>query len=445
LSICVEHDLEPVVWDIKGAYMQTFMSRSGVYVKLNPEIAAEMLKVKPQWSEFLKKDGSMLVEAIKAWYGTEPAAALWNVDINETIVQQCGYTAHSMCKCIYFKYVDDRINILLLHVDDIFGMFQRLCKEMERVRRILEAKYGIMKKQESKVFTYLGMGMTFNRSEKRMEVDMIDFIEKVALRYEITTGVKNPNSSKEQDDYEGEDAMAADVTEYRSIVGIIRYIAMLTKCMSMFAVQVLGTRQVNPLRGDYKACVKVLRYQYGARHKKIHIYGYGKDRTMHWWEDASFATYPDGKSAECICMHLGESRALVFFGSWKQKVIASSVGNSEAICLSKAIVYGRYFRDVLAELGDNFKFGMRYYEDNQSCIDLVTGSGKSNQRKEKFMLVRLAVMTEYFKTEENDAKLIKVPSDANCSDSGTKEMYGSKFDRHEDESRGIEYIAGDRD
>ena len=438
LSICAEHDLEPAVWDIKGAYMQTYMSRSAVYVKLNREVAREVVRAKPEWNRYLKGDGTMLVEVIKAWYGSTASAALWNADIDQVVREQCGYTQHSMCKCVYYRSVSDRLCFLLLHVDDLLAMMVRKSGELERVKGILEGKYGKMKEQRADRWTYLGMGMKFVRNKRRIEVDMNEFIEKVCKRYEITTGVRNPNTDTDPDDYVGEDAEGCDLSEYRSLIGIIRYIASLVKISALFQVLKLATRQVNPRMGDYKAGLRVLRYMYRTRSEVHYLCGYGGEKKIHVMVDASFATFPDGRSSECICVQFGKSRGVVFFGAWKQKAIASSIGNAEGMCLFKGISFGRYFRDVLWEFGDKFHCAIVYYEDNKSCVDLIGGTARHGQRKEKYMIVKVNIMKEYFEEKENGATLVKVPTDENLADAGTKELFGRKFDESELRLRGGE-------
>ena len=54
-----------------------------------------VLEFRPDWEEYVLPDGTMLTLALRAWYGTESAAALWHADIQELLLSdRCGYTLH---------------------------------------------------------------------------------------------------------------------------------------------------------------------------------------------------------------------------------------------------------------------------------------------------------------------------------------------------------------
>lgn len=431
LSICAQHDLKLTVWDVKGAYFKTAMSNNGVYVKLNKEIAAAVVREKPEWEIFLKEDGTMLVEALKAWYGTEPAAALWHRDIKECIVVDCGYTQHSIVHCLFFRRDETgRISFMLLHVDDIGAMMPRDGAEKRRVRGLLEAKYDKLKQQDGDAVVYVGLGIKWDKQQQRYEVDMQKYIEKVCREYDIFKGVTNPNRSDNHLIRDG-DEDPVESTEYRGIIGVLRYICSLLLFSGLYQTGVLSTRQVTPVVSDYNDAVRVLKWCYKVRERKHIINAYGDDRTLYVWCDASFGTFPDGKSQQCVVMKIGDCDGAVFAGSWKQTAIASSVSNAEVMCLSTGVQYGRYFRDVLRELGPEFDMRVVYFEDNKSCYDMVIGDAVSNVMKEKFINVRINVIKEYGQTPSNRATIIKVKTGDQWSDIGTKGMFGTKFEEQD--------------
>lgn len=50
------------------------MKRKGIYAKIDKYIADTLNEIYPDWKDYQKIDGSMLVELEKAWYGTGAAS-----------------------------------------------------------------------------------------------------------------------------------------------------------------------------------------------------------------------------------------------------------------------------------------------------------------------------------------------------------------------------------
>ena len=426
LSIAAEYDLKLTVMDVKAAYFKAQLPISGIHVVLNAEVTREVVKVKPEWRRFVRGDGTMLVEAMQAWYGLEPAAALWNEVINDCIVNDLGYRRHPKVHCLYWKIEDNGdYSFLLLHVDDIGGLFKRDGIEKGRVIELLEKKFDKLKIQDDDHVTYIGYGITWNYKTKSYEVDIQRTIEKACEVYQVQKTELYP--TKQYPRRKEEDYSNCNVTKYRSLIGLLRYCVQMVKGEALYAVGILSTRQVDPINADYEDGLHVLRYLYGVRDRKHIISGFGGKRnlTLHIFCDASYANHIDGRSQHCVLIKFGTCRGAIFVGSWKQTPLASSVGNAEVICLGTGTSHGSYLQEVLEVMG--FDANLKYYEDNSSCMDLVTGGAVSNVKKEKFMVVRINLLKEYFESEENRATLEKVDTEYQWSDIGTKDIYGHRF------------------
>ena len=77
------------------------------------------------------------MECEKAWYGLPASPSLWNKEIHKTLTTKCGYICHTMVSCLYYKYVDNVLCMMLLHVDDIGVLMPQDDIEYNRVKRIL--------------------------------------------------------------------------------------------------------------------------------------------------------------------------------------------------------------------------------------------------------------------------------------------------------------------
>ena len=125
----------------------------------------------------------MLVELLKAWYGTAAASALWHKEISKSITSICGYTQHKIIKYLYYRDLDNgERGYIKLHVDDLCVMLPNNAIEKNRIKQLLTEKYGEMRVQDSDTFTYVGIECFYNKLKKRIELGMSKRILKLASR-----------------------------------------------------------------------------------------------------------------------------------------------------------------------------------------------------------------------------------------------------------------------
>ena len=165
LSMCVEEDLEFEVWDVKGAFLKAKCPNSNVHVRIEAHIAQMMIALLKSednelWKSYeskLRKDGSLMMNVRKGWYGLTAASALWNKEINETLVGLGGYTRSSIDSCLYYKDTEHGRAYIMLHVDDMGVMIRKGSPERDRILKILEDKYEKMKIQTGDDIKYIGL------------------------------------------------------------------------------------------------------------------------------------------------------------------------------------------------------------------------------------------------------------------------------------------------
>lgn len=56
LSLCLQFEMEFEVVDIKGAYFHADIPREGLYTRVDPVVAAEMVRIRPKWVKHLQLD-----------------------------------------------------------------------------------------------------------------------------------------------------------------------------------------------------------------------------------------------------------------------------------------------------------------------------------------------------------------------------------------------------
>jgi hypothetical protein len=55
--------------DVKGAFVQTPMKGETIYLRVGKDIAKHVVKLCPEYADFVNKDGIMYAKMLKAMYG----------------------------------------------------------------------------------------------------------------------------------------------------------------------------------------------------------------------------------------------------------------------------------------------------------------------------------------------------------------------------------------
>jgi len=429
LSLCLQDNLDFHVWDVRGAFLKAAMATPGVFVRLRPHIARRVVS-KPHWKKYLRDDGCMMMECIKAWYGTVMAPALWNKEIHHTLTVTCGYQRHPMIKCLYYRIVNNRACYITLHVDDLGACMPTNGKERKRVIDILEKKYETLKKQDGDDVTYIGLELKRDRVRNTFEVRMTKKLQEMCKAWNVSTSVECPCKnvdvfiSKAPDD-----SKPCNVTEFRSLVMSLRYIAMTVKPEILFHCSYLSTKQSAPTSKNLEEAMELLRYCYGSSDQPIIIKPMGESPDIHVYCDASFDIHKDSKSHTGKAIFIGNAGAAVHCSSNKQHCITRSSTDAEIVALEDATFLGAYFYDVLTELG--VKVGTVYYhEDNESSIILVRTGTEEYDKKRKHCIRRINMMKEYFDDVDNHASVVSCGTLEMTADAFTKPLEGVLFNRH---------------
>jgi hypothetical protein len=286
LSIGLQAGYELTVWDVKAAYLKSPLTTRGVYVLLKPHVARRMVEVNPHWSEFLRKDGSLMVECDKAWYGLAAASALWNAEVHRTLTEGCGYTQHSMVSCLYYKRVGRSMCILMLHVDDIGALFPPNSAERARVKAILENKYEKLKEQTGQNLTYIGMEIEQSREyfkvnmARRIGVLVTDFGDQGSDTVSKRANLSNPARTQDFCDDASRQQKPSppftDTKRFRSLVMTLAYVANVRPDIR-FHVMYPATCQVSPTMADFQKELHIVKYLGTTRDDAMVVKAIGPD------------------------------------------------------------------------------------------------------------------------------------------------------------------------
>ena len=108
--------------DTGGAFLNAVMKPTGVVVNmlLDRLMTKLLLKIAPEYREYVGDNGTLVVELDKALYGCVEAAKLW-YDLLTKQLREYGFEPNPYDPCVLNKTGEDGDQItIVLHVDDLF-------------------------------------------------------------------------------------------------------------------------------------------------------------------------------------------------------------------------------------------------------------------------------------------------------------------------------------
>ena len=427
LSLGLESNFNLAVWDIKGAFLKSPMATKGVYVLLRAHVVKRLIKVRPDWSPYVRADGSMLVECNKAWFGLCASAALWNKEIHNTLVTNCGYTQHSKVTCLYSKRIQGETCYIMLHVDDMGVLMPPNNIEYNRVKKLLENKYDAMRVQTGDSVKYIGYEINRNRKKNCFDINMSNKIDEALEAFGITVGdkpIKNPAKNGQFSKLKQESIPYKDIKQYRSLVMTIAYISGVHPAIK-YHVGYLATKQACPSIDDWGKAVHLMKYLGYTKDDCMQVHAFGKDRTINVYQDAAYDIYGDSKSQSGIAVFIAGAKCAMYATSNKQHCVTRSSCDAEVVAAETGIILGSYYKDVLEELG--FRMNVVHHEDNQSCIALVKAGSIAYDRKDSHTIRRVNFMHEYLIYDTNRTEMVWCNTHDIIADVLTKDLHGDLY------------------
>lgn len=212
---------------------------------------------------------------------------------------------------------------------------------------------------------------------------------------------------------------------YRTLVGSLLYLSVMSRPDITFAVCNLSQFLTNPGMPHWKALKHLLRYLKGTtkvaityRHVEPSMFRLQGYSDSDWASDSD-----DRKSVSGQCFVLAPNGPLISWQSKKQACIALSTCEAEYVALSHASQELIFLRGIISDLGEIFTATPIIYCDNQGTVALAT-SAISNKRS-KHIDIRHHFIRNLIDTHQ--LKVIYVNTAENISDVFTKNLPNPRF------------------
>ena len=120
LCIAAHEGRKVTVIDISGAYLNADMNTGlTVHMRLDKNMTGMMVKLSPEYANYVDARGSVVVRLDKALYGCVESAALWYENLKESM-RKLGYTPNTIDICVFNKLSEKGIQCTVaVHVDDL--------------------------------------------------------------------------------------------------------------------------------------------------------------------------------------------------------------------------------------------------------------------------------------------------------------------------------------
>jgi len=332
-------------------------------------------------------EGDYVCQLLKNLYGLKQAARTWFECLRDSLIASknnggYGFRQSAIDPCIFFR---DGV-ILISWVDDclIFAKSKELADELITE---LQSKFSLT--EEDDVSAYLGVQVKIDTENDTISLTQPYLIQRIIDA--LGTAVKDanikstPSVYKEilHKDEDGPDRKQS--WNYRSVIGMLNYLAASTRPDILFAVHQCARFSSNPKLIHERAVKRIIRYLKGTADKGI-ILSPNPSEGVKCYVDADFAGgYCNETRDEPISVYSRTGYVIFYLGCavwWVSKLqaeISLSTVEAEYVALSTAMRDLIPFTDQIAELASTLgsqekkvKLHCTLFEDNNGALELAT-------------------------------------------------------------------------
>lgn len=320
-----------------------------------------------------------------------------------------GFVASEYDPCLFIK--SGRLDKILItvHVDDILIA----AKDPEDVADFKKEVLKSFKARDlGEATTLLGITVNRDRAAKKIYLTQPKHISKLAKEFEITGIADLPMTagiklSKDMAPSTLADKEQMETLPYKSLLGVLMYIANQTRPDITYAVHRLAKYGNDPGMPHWEALVTVARYVVSTQDTALVFDGSESKLDLVGYSDADWAGDVDERrSTSGIVIKLGN--ASISWSSRQQNCVTLSSAEAEYLALGELTKEVVWIRKVLRDCGIEQSSPTTLYSDNQAAIALAKKDAPNKRTKHidvKFKYIyenieRKNIAVEYKGTKE---------------------------------------------
>jgi hypothetical protein len=381
---------------------------------LNGDLKEDVYVMQPLGFKVKGKE-DMVYKLHKALYGLRQAPRAWNTKLDITL-KELGFTRCIHDQAVYKVRKQNSILIVGVYVDDLIvtGSHESMINEFKRCMKSVFDMSDL-----GKLSYYLGIQV------EQQNDGIVLKQESYAWKILKMAGMQDCNEAKWPMDpklqlTKDEKGREVDATEYRKIIGCLRYLIHTRPDLS-FSVGVASRFMQTPKESHVSAVKQILRYLKGTTNFGLK-YCKGGDGKLVGYSDSSYGTDVEDRTGT-TGMAFYYSGNLITWASQKQHTVALSSCEAEFMAATSAACQALWLRNMLSDITGSEAQTVELKVDNQSAIALMKNPvfhGRSKHINTKYHFIRQCV-------ERDQIEVKHVSGDLQKADTSTKALPRIKF------------------
>ena len=374
----------------------------------------------------------------KNLYGLKQAAKTWYEYLRDTLILDeveggYGFEQSKIDPCIFFK----RGVILIIWVDDCL-IFGKNKKVVDEVIIKLHDKFSLT--EEGDVSAYLGVKVNIDSDSDNITLTQPYLIQRIIeeLGDAITkANVKStPSVYKEVLHKDTDGPNRKQSWNYRSIIGMLNYLAASTRPDILFAVHQCARFSTNPKLSHERAVKRIVRYLKGTKDKGI-ILRPNPQEGIKCYVDADFAGgYSEDTKDDPMSVFSRTGYVIFYYGCpvlWVSKMqseISLSTVEAEYIALSTSmrdlipfVDQVKELEEVFGQKGEKVVLHCTLFEDNNGALELANAPRYRPRTK------HIAIKYHHFRerVQNGTIKIKSIDTNEQIADQFTKGLQVGTF------------------
>lgn len=373
---------------------------------LNGDLLEEVYVMQPEGFE-KKGEENKVYRLIKALYGLRQAPRAWNAKLDKCL-KELGFEKCQHEQAVYTKCRNGSVLIVGVYVDDLLVVGS--CKEEIKVFK--EQMNMQFEMSDLGLLSYY-LGIEVHQGKECTTIKQSGYAKKILEKAGMWSCnlARCPMEQKLVLDKD-EGGQKVDATEYRSIVGSLRYLTH-TRPDIAYVVGVVSRFMEAPTVKHHQAVKHILRYVKGTvNHGLVYVRSEDKKTIVGYTDSDLAGDVVDRRSTGGMCFYLNGS--LISWASQKQRVIALSSCEAEYMAATTAACQSIWLRGLLREISAQEIGAVVLHVDNKSAIELMKNPvlhGRSKHIDVRFHFIRECIergelIINYVGTQEQRADIL---------------------------------------
>jgi hypothetical protein len=411
------------VMDIPSAFLHSQLPEDQrLPMIISKDETAIIVKLKPEWSKYVRRDGTLVVMVIGSLYGLPQAPQIFNADLSAAMFS-LGYRQCAGDACIFVRYGenDDR-SIVAVHVDDLLHIYNSDQFQTE-LFEMISKKFSVPTVSIDNEGIHLGIEFLYDREDRSVRLTMYKYIQKLLQDFRITSGASTPTTA----DFMTVDESSPpyDQRDYASRLMSLYYLAARVRKDILFPLTFLASRIHDCRVADAQKLDRVFRFVYATQSRGIVLRTRGT--RLVFSIDASYAIHPNSRSHSGLYVTLGGvptstpfAGGPVWCRSIIQRLVSYSSYEAEITSLHQSRDLIIYLRELLSDFGFDQDEPSLVLEDNMASISAIN-QGERFRGRATHVNVRVHGFAQLI--EAGAVEIVYCPTEIMLADGLTKPFF----------------------